>query len=221
MYFSSRLSCHAVATASPRQQEHSSAAAAVAHSMQSFNPMQSYAEDCLHDSFFKGAAPAPPPVNVSPSRIAVPDTIEEENTGAVLVTSWSALPLERGRQFLAFAVIHTCQICPMISLVVYSELSDDVFSVSKLRLEAGVVAEASSENISHNAREHESGELTPRDRPSEAERNNQMDMYAMKNPLFGTQSSVAVSHTGFANQLADAVSMGRADAGTLQLPPDC
>lgn len=43
--------------------------------------MQSYAEDCLHDSIFKGPAPAPKASTVSPSRIAVPDTIEEENTG--------------------------------------------------------------------------------------------------------------------------------------------
>lgn len=72
-------------------------------------------------------------------------------------------------------------------------------------------AEGSSENVSHNA-QPASGELTPRDRPSD---NNQMDMYAMKNPLFGTQNSVTVSHTGFANQLADAASMGRPEPGTF------
>jgi hypothetical protein len=75
-------------------------------------------------------------------------------------------------------------------------------------------AEASSENISHNA-QPASGELTPRDRPAEADCKNQMDMYAMKNPLFGTQNSVTVSHTGFAHQLADAASMGRPDTGVL------
>jgi hypothetical protein len=42
-------------------------------------------------------------------------------------------------------------------------------------------------------------------------------MYAMKNPLFGTQNSVTVSHTGFAHQLADAVSMGQADTGACHL----
>lgn len=78
--------CCAVAHVSPRpQQEHTSAAPAVAHSMLSFNPMQSYAEDCLHDSIFKGSAPDPQPATVSPVRIAVPDTIEEENTGVDLV----------------------------------------------------------------------------------------------------------------------------------------
>lgn len=86
--------------------------------------------------------------------------------------------------------------------------------------QADFVAGASSENISHNAREPASGELTPRDRPSGADHNNQMDMYAMKNPLFGTQNSMAVSHTGFANQLADAVSMGRPDTGVFQLLPE-
>lgn len=73
----------AVANASPRQQ-HTAAAPAVTHSMPSFNPMQSYAEDCLHDSIFKGSAPVLQPVTVSPSRIAVPDTIEEEATGGQL-----------------------------------------------------------------------------------------------------------------------------------------
>lgn len=72
--------------------------------------------------------------------------------------------------------------------------------------------------MSHNA-QPASGELTPRDRPSEADRNNQMDMYAMKNPLFGTQNSVTVSHTGFANKLADAASMGRSDPGAFQSDP--
>jgi hypothetical protein len=50
------------------------------HSML-INPIMSYSEDCLHDSIFKGSAPPPQPSTASPSRIAVPDTIEEEATG--------------------------------------------------------------------------------------------------------------------------------------------
>lgn len=44
-----------------------------------------------------------------------------------------------------------------------------------------------------------------------------MDIYAMKNPLFGTQNSVNVSHTGFAHQLADAANIGRSETGMHQL----
>jgi hypothetical protein len=71
-------------------------------------------------------------------------------------------------------------------------------------------AESSSENVAHNAR-LSAGTVSP---PGIVEEQQKFDIHGTKNPLFGMQSSVTVSHTGFAHQLADAVAAGNRGEGT-------